>query len=153
MEKVNFVDGCRRKNAWAYSTSKGCVDVISGFRDRIEGYTVFRTPACMNTCRELRAPRASRYEMGFIETCCLTPPHHCRQRLEIVALTVKDFEFLANDEQVRIYPDPTFVPKTVDKLQRRAPLVLDAFFPEHQEKNSVTTCPDQSEHCVFITRA
>ena len=48
---------------------------------------------------------------------------------EIVALTVKDFEFLANDEQVRIYPDPTFVPKTGDKLQRRAPLVLDAFFP------------------------
>ena len=33
---------------------------------------------------------------------------------EIVALTVKDFEFLANNEQVRIYPDPTFVPKTID---------------------------------------
>ena len=48
---------------------------------------------------------------------------------EIVALTVKNMEFSANDEQVRIYPDPTFVPKTVDKLQRRAPLVLDAFFP------------------------
>ena len=67
--------------------------------------------------------------MGFIETCCLTPPHHCRQRLEIVALTVKDLEFSAYDEQVRIYPDPTFIPKTVDKLQRREPLVLDAFFP------------------------
>ena len=72
---------------------------------------------------------------------------------EIGALTVRDLEISANDEQVWIYPDPTFVPKTVDKLQRRAPLVLDAFFPEHQEKNSVTTCPDQSEHCVFITRA
>ena len=57
---------------------------------------------------------------------------------EIVALTVKDLKFSANDEQVRIYPievinkiypDPTFVPKTVDKLQRRAPLVLDAFSP------------------------
>ena len=48
---------------------------------------------------------------------------------EIVALTVRDLEISANDEQVWIYPDPTFVPKTVDKLQRRAPLVLDAFFP------------------------
>ena len=74
---------------------------------------------------------------------------------EIVALTVKDLEFSANDEQVTIYPDPTFVPKTVDELQRKGTVGFGRLLsrPEHEGKKSVTTCPVQSKHCVFIKRA
>ena len=45
MEIVKFVDVCRREKAWAYSTTKGCVAIISAFRDRMKGNTIFTHPA------------------------------------------------------------------------------------------------------------
>ena len=108
MEIVVFVDWCRREKTWAFSTTKGCVAAISAFWGQIEGYTVFMDPAMHEYLQGakrldvgrtiipdswdpsvvLHAPEGtpfepldpSGYEMGFIETRCLTSPHHCRQR-------------------------------------------------------------------------
>lgn len=41
----------------------------------------------------------------------------------------KNIDFSINDEQVTIYLDPNFKPKTIDESYGRAPLVLKAFLP------------------------
>ena len=57
-------------------------------------------------------------------------------------------------EQVTIYPDPDFVPKTVSELQRRAPVVFHAFYPSSRTRGrGAITYPAVFALCVFITRA
>ena len=47
---------------------------------------------------------------------------------EVTALTTR-VDFSVNDEQVIIYPDPNFRPKTMDEIYSRGPLVVKAFYP------------------------
>ena len=61
-----------------------------------------------------------------------------------MALTVKDLLFSADAEQVTIYPDPSFEPKTVDELQRRASVVFEAYYPapsNREEERYHLSCP------------
>ena len=63
---------------------------------------------------------------------------------EVTALMATRIEFSANDEQVIIYPDPNFRPKTIDVIYRRGPLVVKAFFPNPRtrtEKRCHLSCP------------
>ena len=48
---------------------------------------------------------------------------------EVATLMTTRIDFSANDEQVIIYPDPNFNPKTMDEIYSRGPLVVKAFYP------------------------
>ena len=63
---------------------------------------------------------------------------------EVTALMTSRIDFSANDEQVIIYPDPNFRPKTIDEIYRRGPLVVKAFFPHprtREERRYNLSCP------------
>ena len=71
---------------------------------------------------------------------------------EITALTCQNLLFSAGDTQVTVYPDPGFKPKTVDELQRRAPVVFHAFFLSPVMEESISFYPAQSVRFVLLLR-
>ena len=182
MEIVGFVDCCRRAKSWVYSTTKGCVAAITAFRDRIDGYTVFTHPAMheyLQGAKRLTEGRTTLAEtwdpavvLLALERAPFEPLHLADMKWlswklavllllttaargsEIAHLTVKNLEFSVNDVQATIYPDPTFVPKTVSELQSRAPLVLHAFFPvpgTAEEQRYNLSCPVRALR-IYLTR-
>ena len=62
---------------------------------------------------------------------------------EVTALTTR-VDFSVNDEQVIIYPDPEFRPKTKDDIYSRGPMVTKAFYPKprnREQRRLNLSCP------------
>ena len=58
---------------------------------------------------------------------------------KVTALTTR-VDFSVNDEQVIIYPDPKFRPKTMDDIYSRGPTVIKASYPKplHREQRRLS---------------
>ena len=72
---------------------------------------------------------------------------------KVTALTTR-VDFSVNDEQVFIYPDPKFEPKTMDDVYGRAPMVIKGFYPmpkTREQKRLNLSCPVRALH-IYLDR-
>ena len=147
MDIVGFVDRCTREKSWRHPTTKICVSALTAFRGQVEDYTVFTRPA-MHEYLEgakrlsmdnitlpdtwdptvvLRALEGVPFEplatadMKWVsgKLIVLLLLTTAARVSEVTALMTSRIDFSANDEQVIIYPDPNFRPKTIDEIYPR----------------------------------
>ena len=155
MDIVGFWDRCRREKSWRHPTTKICVSALTAFRGKVEDYTVFTHPAMheylagaqrlpmdnitlpdtWDPTVVLRALEGVPFEplatadMKWVsgKLAVLLLLTTAARVSEVTALLATNIDFSINDEQVTIYPDPKFKPKTIDEIYSRAPLMLKAF--------------------------
>ena len=168
---LDFVEGCRSERRWTYSTVKLCVSAISIFREKFEGGTVFTHPHVDQYLKgakklsEKNVSKADTWDVALVLRALEKAPFEpltsadmrfvsCKLAVllalttaargcEITALTNVGMVF-SGDLKVTLFPDPSFVPKTVSVLTRRAPVVIHAFYPSPvtgEEKRLHLSCP------------
>ena len=72
---------------------------------------------------------------------------------EVKAITTR-VDFSVNDEQVIIYPDPKFRPKTMDEVYSRAPMAIKVFYPKprtREQKRLNLSCLVRAV-CIYLDR-
>ena len=168
---LTCVDDNREAKDWSYSTVKVCVSGISFFRGRLENDTVFRNEhmteylAGVKKLSAKTVVRAETWDASLVLRSLEEPPFEpmatadmeyvsaklavllalttASRGCELTALTIKGLVF-SGDLKVTLFPDPSFVPKTVSVLSRRAPVVLHAFHPapvSRIDKRRHLSCP------------
>ena len=171
-EILRFVEQTRRARTWSYPTTKNCLAAITALRGKLDGVTVFTHPCThaflqgAKSKDEGRIRRAETWDPSLVLRALESAPFEplgtvdlkwvslklavllllttAARGSEIAALTVKDMQFSAAGEQVTIYPDLSFVPKTCTRVQSMAPVVFHAFYPKprtRDEKRYNLSCP------------
>ena len=153
-----FVDDCRSRRRWTYSSVKVCVAALSRFRGKIDGSTVFThddmaqylAGAKKLSIREGLGTAPDTWDAPLVLQALGKPPFEPMARVgmrfvsaklavllalttasrgcELTALTVRGHVF-SGDFKVTLFRDPSFVPKTVSDLSSRTPVVVQAFHP------------------------
>ena len=168
---LTFIEVNRRAKDWAFSTVKVCVAAITFFRGRIGDGSVFTHEFMSDYLTGVKklsssaVERAQTWDASLVLRSLENPPFepmasvdmkHVSVKLavllalttasrgcELTALTVKGLVF-SGDLKVTLFPDPSFVPKTVSVLSSRAPVVLHAFHPapvSRKDKRLHLSCP------------
>ena len=72
---------------------------------------------------------------------------------DVTALSTR-VDFSVNDEQVIIYPDPEFRPKTMDDIYSRGPTVIKAFYPKprNREQRRLNLSCLVRAVCIYLDR-
>ena len=180
MEIVGFVESCRREKSWKFPTIKVCVSALSTFRGKIGGFSVFTHPDMseyLEGAKRISVEKVTlpdTWDPAVVLRAMEGPPFEplatadmkwvsgklavllllttAARVSEMAALMASRIDFSVNDEQVTIYPDPEFKPKTVDLVYSRAPLVVKAFFPvprTMEERRYNLSCPVRAVRCYL----